>query len=563
MEPGTDLNGTRRQDECCNQGRPSLPAIALSPDGHTLVFAGQRGGIRQLFSRPIDQEAAVPIPDTEGAEGPIFSPDGRELAFWASGWIRRIPLTGGPAVQIAAVETPFGMSWGDDGRIVFRDGNVAGLRRVAVSGGSIEALNSAPDARLPDVLPGSMAVLYTANAPTVLADVYIESLRLNDGARDTVVRNAAAARYIPTGHLLFAREGKLMAVAFDAARIQAREGPIGVLSDVMQATGGIHPDVRTDAAQYAVSQSGHLAYLTGGLTQPYARRVAWLDRQGQMVDLDLPAASYVSARISPDGRTLAVGAPGGGEPGLWVVDRDRPASMRRLLDGTVPFFAWSPDSRRIAFGAFDGIRILDAQGGTAPELLMPVASAAERLSVALWTSDDQILFLAADSSGNLALQAVHVGTRQRRVVLSEDGANIAYPVLSPDGRTLAYAHATGTQAEVVVRPWPSLDRRLVVAAGSIYGIAWARDGKDLLFAEYHDPMSNSMIAVDMPASVNRAAGEPQPLFTSAISRAWPLRAWDVTTDEDQFLTLRTEESSQPPEPSIHVVLNWSRELRNR
>ena len=145
--------------------RPTRTAVALSPDGKTLVLGTIWGGTEQLYARAMDQLSATPIAGTIGASSPFFSPDGQWVGFWAAGELRKVPLGGGPPVTLCKASTTFGASWGSDGTIVFADARNGGLLRVSANGGSPTPLTTLQPGeyshRLPHMLPGGRAVVFT------------------------------------------------------------------------------------------------------------------------------------------------------------------------------------------------------------------------------------------------------------------------------------------------------------------------------------------------------------------------------------------------------------------
>ena len=215
--------------------RPDRTALALSPDGRTLVFRGiglniNPGGGSQsaLYVRPLDSLTARPIATTTGADSPFFSPDGMWIGYVDGGELRRVPATAGEATATTITPLPnrrqriAGASWADQGFIVFATAD--GLWRVAASGGAPERIVEAGDnesARLlPQVLPGSQWMLFTVQrTPFRWDDAQIVARSLVNGEEKVLLTDASDARYVSSGHLVFLRRGKLMAVPFDANRV--------------------------------------------------------------------------------------------------------------------------------------------------------------------------------------------------------------------------------------------------------------------------------------------------------------------------------------------------------
>jgi serine/threonine-protein kinase len=198
----------------------------LTPDGRRVVFVGGEGQRKQIYVRDLRESEAKPVPNTEDAEAPFLSPDGRWVGFWADeppvgGVLKRVALDGGgPPVEICPSEYPFGASWGDDGTIVFSSGESSGLWRVSSEGGAPEVLTT-PGAgeyghRLPHVMPGGRAVLFTVvEQPWNWESARVVVHQLGTKGWQVVVSGASDGRYVPTGHVIFGRRGRLMAAPFN------------------------------------------------------------------------------------------------------------------------------------------------------------------------------------------------------------------------------------------------------------------------------------------------------------------------------------------------------------
>ena len=222
------------------RARPTRTAVALSPDGKTLVFGAIWGGRQQLYARAMDQLSAIPISGTSGGSSPFFSPDGQWVGFVADGELRKVPLSGGPAVTLCKAAALFGASWGDDGTIVFATLRNEGLWRVSAAGGTPVALTTLQPGeyshRLPHMLPGGHAVIFTISKGAQLwDDTQIVVRSLDTGKQTVLVTGGSDGRYVSTGHLIYVRLGTLMAVPFDPVRLAVTGGATGVIDGVMQA----------------------------------------------------------------------------------------------------------------------------------------------------------------------------------------------------------------------------------------------------------------------------------------------------------------------------------------
>ena len=227
--------------------RPSRTAMAISSDGRFVVYSAieENPGPQakpRLYLRRMDQSEAKPIAGTEGGINPFLSPDNRWVGFWADGKLKKIPVEGGvPSTLCDAFRLLFGANWGRDNSIVFADGSDAGLSRVSAEGGKPETLTK-PDPkreeishRLPSWLPNGKAVLFTVMRHGWDRQPWLALLRLDTREWHVLLQDAADARYVPTGHLVFLRQGTLMAVRFDLARLEVIGQPVALVENVMQA----------------------------------------------------------------------------------------------------------------------------------------------------------------------------------------------------------------------------------------------------------------------------------------------------------------------------------------
>src|SRR5262245_26227673 len=270
VAPTGEVSGANPLEQRVGSVRPTRTAVALSPDGKTLVFGAIWGGSQQLYRRAMDQLSAIPISSTSGGSSPFFSPDGQWIGFGADGELKKVPLSGGPAVTLCKASSLFGASWGDDGTIVFATQRNGGLWRVSAAGSTPEPLTTLQEGeyshRLPHMLPGSRAVIFTIlKGPNLWDDTQIVVRSLETGQQTVLVTGGADARYVSTGHLVYVRVGALMAVPFDRVRLVVTGGATGVIDGVMQAADrNLSYMANTLAAHFTTSDTGALVYLTGG-----------------------------------------------------------------------------------------------------------------------------------------------------------------------------------------------------------------------------------------------------------------------------------------------------------
>ncbi len=296
--------------------------LAISPDGTQVVFVGSSKGGTQLYRRELRRTDVEPIPGTERAVTPLFSLDGQWIGFFQDGMLKKVPLRGGPPVTLCDAPAPFGASWGPDDNIVFSGSFGTGLSRVPAAGGKPETLTTLNRGdvahRFPFVLPGGGGVLYiqfSSGAP----EIWASSLRTAERRKLT---QGTFPLYSPTGHLVFARGGTLMAAPMDPAGLRLIGPPLplpeSVATDIL-GTGYFH-----------FSANGTLVYLRGaGFAQ---HTLEWATRQGASRALPYPKRAYDQPGLSPDGKKVAV--VDRGPKDVWVFDLEREASTRLTLTRT-------------------------------------------------------------------------------------------------------------------------------------------------------------------------------------------------------------------------------------
>ena len=319
--------------------------IEISPDGRTLVYAGD-----QLYRRDLSQLDWQPIPGTENAVVPVFSPDGQRLAFESDG-LKTVPVGGGPVVTI--LEGPLrGLSWGPNDTIVFNRPAPSGLFRVSAAGGVPEPLtNPALDEDAfsthhtdPEVLPSGESALFTVVAPDPIEGNQIAVVSLASG-QQRILLQGDVPRYVSTGHILFVRENAIWAVPFDADTLEVGGSPVPVLEDV-------RIEGNSGQAQVAISDDGTLVFLPRNTGDDSRGKLVFVDRAGEAIPLSEDEAYYRGPRFSPDGARIAVasGATNFAEQQqVWVWDVERGGRVRLTSGARHLYPLWNPEGTQVAF----------------------------------------------------------------------------------------------------------------------------------------------------------------------------------------------------------------------
>ncbi len=527
-------------------------SLAISPDGARIAYVSERG----LEVRSRERIEPALLSARLGGASPFFSPDGEWIAYTNGQTLRKMPVHGGPSVEIVASGPAALGSWSNDD-IVFASMN--GVFRVSQQGGRAQRLEAGvgPDeqAMFPQFLPGNKAVLVTviptrsltpmraASAPGARVDV----LDLASGNRRTVLREGGRAQYVPTGHLVYVSGDTLYAVAFDAARLELEGDAVPMATPVQN-------------GEFAVANDGTLVYVAGG-NFPKSTLV-WVDRQGREEALDAPPRHYIYPRISPDGTRVALDVNDQTDRDIYIWDLRRKTLARFTVDPAGnPLVAWSRDSRSVAFGSdrfgVTNIFLQAADGTGEPVRLLE----SDRIQMPMTFAPDGRLIFSADvaGSGRDALALTMDGSGRVEPVLDGDGTEVNTEV-SPDGRWIVYDSDESGQFEVYVRQYPdtrSGGRWQISSEGGRQPM-WSRDGREIYYRDF----DGGLWAAPVRTQPTFAPGAAVRLFGdqgyAGRSRMLSSRTYDLSPDGRRFLMIKPAETAAT---SLVVVLNWFEELR--
>ena len=530
-------------------------SMVLSPDGSRIVY--QADG--QLHLRVMDQMEATPIPGTEGGTVPFFSSDGESLGFFAQGQVKTMALPAGAPIVVANIvgNSGVGGAWCADGLIIFGQGGSYGLSEVPEGGGTPELfadLGESGDLDFPDILPGGEWVLFTDRMEGVTSwsgsNIVAQSVTTRD--RKLLIEGGHRAQYLPTGHLVYARDGALLAVGFDAEAVEVVTSPVVIVQ-------GVETSERLGAAQYSVSDNGILAYAPAtGLAA--GDTLALVARDGTIERLDVDPRIYVRPRISPDGTWLVVESFEGEGRVLWIYALSGESQIRQLtFDGNSRNPIWTPDSMRITFpsrrdGAA-GIYTVSADGGVAEPLT--VAEEGATHTPGSWSPDGGTLAFTVNAGTDPSIWTVSPGEEPKIIFDSPDKA-FRQPEFSPDGLSIAYesGDAGSTAPDIYVEPFPRTGKVNKISQNGGFSPVWSlSDGDELFYS-----IRGGIWSVDVPTL--RAENLPIAGFTIGLGT----RNYDITPNGEHLIMVypaATSDSGEPVTPRINIVLNWFEELLER
>jgi Tol biopolymer transport system component len=540
-------------------GTGLTPQVAISPDGKTLVFVANGPNGYQLWLRPLDAIEARPLASTDGSAFPFWSPDSRYVAFFADGKLKKVSAAGGPALVLCDAPSARGGSWNRDNVIIFTPNTTGALQRVSSAGG-IPGNASALDTeygetshRFPSFLPDGRHFLYTGTIGTCCPPSKPARVKIGvlDSLDATPLMQAESMATYARGHLLFNREGTLMAQPFDAsARVLSGE-PFPV-AEAVSSEGSRY-------ASFSVVENGVLVYARGSV-RPLTR-LAWFDRTGRQLATVGASALYYSVGLSPDERKAAVSL-GAGAPlnrDIWIVDIATGVPTRLTFDANDDISPiWSPDSQRVVFaGNRSGTPTLlqkSVSGSGNEEVLFKAELLAGGMTPTDWSADgSHILYTRGQGvTGTADIWMLPLlGGRKPSASLATNASEVDAR-FSPDGKWIAYSSTESGQPEVYVQPFPATGAKFQVSQRGGARPAWRGDGQELFFLSL--PGDVRLMAAPVETAQTFHAGAPVPLFSVSTIGTAGNSQYGVSRDGKRFLvnTLPQQTTVAP----LTVVVNW-------
>jgi len=542
--------------------------LVIAPDGSTLAFCARRQKEgSSIWVQSLNDLTAKKLEGTQGAAFPFFSADGRFLAFFADGHLKKVAASGGPVTVLADAPNARGGSWNQDNVIIFEPDYRDGLWRTSASGGTPVRLTSLETHkhtthRWPKFLPDGKHFLFFATNHSGGAEqgIYIGSL--DDGSYKHVVDADSDAQYA-SGYLLYHVQSQLLAQKFDPVSGQTSGEPV-TIADLVEY------DSSTWHTSFAASQNGLLIYEPGSKTM--GSDLVWLDRSGKVIGKIGDRAYYKgSGRFSPDGKRLALGM-GDPQADIWVFDLVHGSRTRLTFGGATHMWpSWSADGERVAYTRLAGATIVSgsslrahlANGGGQEEVLADQNTPTQPVTLTWpqWSPDGHYLAYLSQSGPSPAIWAMPTTGDKKPMAVVQPPSAVARIVsfrLSPDGRWLAYTSTETGREETYVTHFPSGSGKWQISqSGGLFPL-WREDAKELYFMGFGSNATVEVFAVTVNANGETfESGQVRPLFplTYTAPLGYP---YDVTPDGQRFIQATSPESVSTP---LVLVTNWTAELK--
>ncbi|MEO5762029.1 MAG: protein kinase, partial [Vicinamibacteria bacterium] len=538
-------------------------SMALSPDDRAIAFVAQDGEGTRLYVRRLDQTNVQALAGTEGARDPFFSPDGRWIGFFSGSRLRKVSMADGTQADVTTAPDSTGATWTPDGSIIFAPGYSSGLVKVPADGGkpvpvtTRDATKGEAGHSWPEVLPDGNHVLYTieyTGKPFDEASIAVVSLRT--GASKIVLQGGTSARYSRSGHLLYARSSRLLAIPFNLDRLETSGEAITVLD-------GVAAEIGRGRTHFAVSREGSLAFVPGGLDSR-STDLLWASRSGVLTAASSQRRSLLSLSVGPDDRRL-LSQVRGADDDIWTLDLARDIGTRITFGTENNWPVWAADGKRFAWSS-------DRNG----QFNLYMASVDEPQKVERLTTSDhdqragnllpdgsELIYGDEDPTtlGDIWAVSTSGDHKARPVIQTRFDERLG--VVSPDGRWLAYESDETGQFEIFIQAYPGPGPKTQVsdsrgAGSALYWhgdrrdrpLRWSRDGRELFYWN-----GDRLMSVPLKPGQLLDPGPAHFVFEQA-----DIQEFDVATD-GRFLLIRS--LPQAPLTRIVVALGGAAEIGHK
>jgi serine/threonine protein kinase len=515
-------------------------SFEISPDGRKLVFGGIADGKMMLRVRDLDSNEVRPLPGTETAETPFWSPDGRFLVFFSRAKLRRIELSTGSVEVLGDAELGRGGTWGSRGDILFTPKSIGSINRISASGGQPEPVTRLKPGeamhRWPYMLPdGRRFLMFVKTDKPETTGIYIASLGVP--GHKLLVRNGAAGEFLAPDILLFVRGETLLAQRFDLDRGEVRGDPIAVTRPVMRADVAFYRDL------FSVSREGIVVFRPGSAS----RRLVWADRRGNVLKAVGPTGAIMNVNLSPDNRAAAftLRQAETGTASVWTLDLARDVATPFVEGGWMPIFA--RDGGSILYRS-EGVKFELRRKSLRDQREETIVS--DNFATPWDVSADgrYVLYNRTKANADVGIASLTGDPRPQLLLTSEYEERS--PSFSPDGHWFTYSSSEPGQHEVFVRRLPMTDEKWAVSNGGGLQPLWSRDGKEIFYAA----LDGRLMTVPVSAGSTFSSGTPQPLFQTSLRLNNASRQYTASADGQRFLMVVPAQDVDSE--NFRVLLNW-------
>ena len=520
--------------------------LAISPDGQQIVVApGFAQQLSPLWLRPLASTSGRLLTGTEGASFPFWSPDGRSIGFFADQKLKRLDLSSEAVLILADAPNARGGAWQADGMILFAPNASGPLFRVPETEGPSTAATKLEtgqnDHRAPFILPDGKHFIYYARGDPQVRGVHVAGL---DGTGTRRLLDAdGAAVYARPGHLLFPRQGELMAQAFDATRLLLEGDAFRVVDSI-----SVNPGI--SLASLSASAAGPIAYGTDRIRRT---QFTWFDRAGRRLETLGPPDQRAMANpsLSPDGRRIAFSRVVGGNWDVFLIDME--GAVSKVTSALALDFnpVWSRDGRQIFYQSNNSsINSRSLADGTPEQTLLREPTMIYPSDV---SPDGSVLLYSRATGPSMDLWSVSLGADRTPHPFVATAFQERDGQFSVDGKWVAYQSNEAGHFEIYLRPFPGPGDRIQVSPSGGQHVRWAKDGSELFYVAADQQLTS--VRVTFRANGKVVLGTPVPLFRTEVDTNFlPRQQYVVSPDGQRFLFNAATDVIEPP--SITLILNW-------
>jgi eukaryotic-like serine/threonine-protein kinase len=530
-----------------------VDSFAISPDGRIVAFTATVQGVQRLWVRRLDHLESRPLPGTDGARYPFWSPDSRTIGYFAQTKLRRVDAAGGPPRDLADVIVGRGGAWSRTGVIVYSPRPLGVLHAIPENGGTPQPVTSLDEARgeaghgFPHFLPDGRHFIYLAMSARAEQSA-IRLASLDSSSSKVLLRADASALYaraLPElrSAVVYVSDGTLLAQRLDLERQTVEGEPLELADNVAYR--------RWYQTRASIADSGVFLYQSGN---PDQYRFSWISRDGALVEPIGPRNDAVSFSLSPDDRHVAFyrdNDPATVYPKVWTMDLNRTGAVSRVTDteaaGADFCPIWSPDGTEILFSRGDdrGMRLMRQPVGAGPASCVLDTPGPKFPSD--WSHDGRTVAYTSQVPDFRWLHVwiadldTGVGDRARPFLqhsFSEANAYFAPPIDGDERRFISYASGETGRDEIYVCDFPSGKRKWQVSTHGGLMPHWRHDGRELFYLALDGVLNVTSVRLGTTVEID----VPHPLFATGIQfvpqhKAW-MNQYAVARGGERFLVNR-------------------------